>query len=314
MRIVFSFFFLLMGLISVSGQNSQPVPFLPEIFRQLPNVRDFSMSAKGNEIYFTVESYKKDFSAILFIRKTSNGWTQPEVVPFSGQYRDLEPFLSSDNLALYFVSTRPTSDSSSAKKDADIWMIKRATLQSAWSAPVHLDAPVNSDKDEYYPAVARNGNIYFTRESNDPERNEDIFRSVFIIGKYTEPVALSDSVNSPTYEFNAYVSPDENYILFSSYGRPDDAGGSDLYICKKNANGEWTAARNLGKTINSNKIDYCPFPDLKNNILYFTSERNTLPHQYKSKQSWKQLKQHINQYSNGLSRIYCVPFDVKTNP
>jgi hypothetical protein len=36
-------------------------------------------------------------------------------------------------------------------------------------------------------------------------------------------------VNSKGYDFNAFIDPDENYIIFSSYKRPDDLGGGDLY-------------------------------------------------------------------------------------
>jgi Tol biopolymer transport system component len=268
----------------IVNAQSNPTPFLPEIFGQFPNVRDLAMTSDGREIYFTVESYKKEFAAILFIRKKGKKWSKPEVASFSGQYRDLEPFFSPDGLRLYFVSTRPT-DTAVSKKDADIWYVKRNTSDAAWSALIHMDAIVNSVQDEYYPAITNSGNLYFTRESDDPKRKEDIFISKFQNGKYTEPVALCDSVNSTTFEFNAYVSPDEQYILFSSYGRADDAGGSDLYISQKNANGEWTAAKNLGADINSKKIDYCPFADWKTNILYFTSERNSVKLQYDSKQN-----------------------------
>ncbi len=297
---------LLIFSVSARAADTIPLPFMPQIFGQFPNVRDFALSNNGDEIYFTVESYKKEFSAILFIKRIKDTWSAPEVATFSGQYRDLEPFFSSDGLTMYFVSTRPVN-ASTTKDDADIWYVKRATLQAAWSAPVNLGSPVNTLKDEYYPSLAKNGNIYFTRESADENRKEDIFRSVYSNGKYAEPVALSDSVNSTTYEFNAFVTPDEQYLLFSSYGRPDDMGGSDLYISHKNKSGEWSAARNLGPAINSKRIDFCPFYDARDHILYFTSERNTLPLQYPAPQNWEQLKKEMNRYSNGQSRLYIVP-------
>jgi WD40-like Beta Propeller Repeat len=303
------FILLASGWGILNAQNT-PTPFLPEIFGQFPNVRDLAMISDGHEIYFTVESYKKEFAAILFIRKKGKKWTAPEVAPFSGQYRDLEPFVSPDGLSLYFVSTRPT-ENDTIKNDADIWYVKRSTHQSGWSEPIHLGAPVNTDKDEYYPAITSSGNLYFTRESDDPKRKEDIFVSPFKNGQYSEPAALSDSINSATYEFNAYVSPDEQFILFSSYGRADDAGGSDLYISQKNSQGEWTAAKNLGAAINSKKIDFCPFVDWKNNLLYFTSERNSVKLHFESKQNLESINQELNQYANGLSRIYQAPIHFK---
>jgi len=42
----------------------------------------------------------------------------------------------------------------------------------------------------------------------------------------------------------------EKFIIFSVYGRKDDNGGGDLYVNRKNENGEWMKA-NPGITINS---------------------------------------------------------------
>ena len=78
--------------------------FNPNLFKGLPNVRDFSLNKKGDEFYFTVESFAKEYSFIAFSKKINGTWTNPETVSFSGQPKDLEPFLSPDGLKLFFVS------------------------------------------------------------------------------------------------------------------------------------------------------------------------------------------------------------------
>ena len=117
-----------------------------------------------------------------------------------------------------------------------------------WESPLQLDSLINTDKDEFYPSISKNGNLYFTRDNGDAK--DDIFFSRFTNGKYELPVALSDSINSKGYDFNAYIDPDENYIIFSSYKRTDDLGGGDLYFSRRK-NGVWQSAIHFGAGINS---------------------------------------------------------------
>lgn len=130
--------------------------------------------------------------------------------------------------------------------------------------------------------------------------------SRLVDGKYTKPVSLSSGVNTDKYEFNAFVAPDESFIIYTSYGREDDLGGGDLYISYKDENDNWTSAKNLGKEINSNRIDYCPFLDVKTNTLYFTSEKSTVKTSFSSQKSIEELKDALKRGPNGLGKLYKV--------
>mgnify|MGYP000674852256 FL=1 len=56
-------------------------------------------------------------------------------------------------------------------------------------------------------------------------------------------------------------------------------------------------------------MDYCPFVDEKNGVLYFTSRRvsSAIKSSFKN---LNELNKEINKYENGLSRIYKVDFKV----
>src|ERR1700756_1210171 len=149
-------------------------PFMPQVLGKFYNVRDMALSPDGTEIYFTYESNKKEFSGILYMQKTTKGWSAPEVASFSGQYRDLEPFFSADGLKLYFASARPVNATSTKAKDVDIWFVERKNKQTPWANPINMGSAINTDKDEYYPSVALSGNIYFTRFTDDVHK-EDIY-------------------------------------------------------------------------------------------------------------------------------------------
>ena len=108
-------------------------------------------------------------------KKTKTGWTPVEVVSFSGQYRDIEPSFSPDGKALYFASNRPLDNLTAAPKDYDIWKVERKKNSSKWSAPINMAAPVNSEKDEFFPSVTNAKNLYFTATLETTKGREDIY-------------------------------------------------------------------------------------------------------------------------------------------
>ncbi|WP_299118592.1 hypothetical protein [uncultured Tenacibaculum sp.] len=295
-------------LISSIGFSQNPKMFLPNLFKDLPNVRDFSINKNGDEFYFTVESYAKEYSFIAFSKKINGKWTKPEAVVFSGQHKDLEPFLSPDGLKLFFASNRINNNSSEVKKDMDIWYVTRNNLSDNWSEPKNIGAIVNTSKDEFYPSVTNQGDLFFTAQYENSKGKEDIYVSRLVDGEYTKPTSLNNKINSEKYEFNAFVAPDESFIIFTSYGRKDDLGRGDLYISRKDKNNNWLPAEHLQNGINSRKLDYCPFVDMKNNILYYTTSKSSISRSFKKRKKLTEIINYININPNGLSRIYQTTF------
>ena len=303
MRTIFSFLLILFNSL-IYSQGNTAEPFLPEIFSRFPNVRDIAISSEGDEIYFSVQSYQDEISVISYIKKINGTWSKPRIAGFSGKYFDIEPFLSADGLKLFFSSNRPLEMSDNKPKDFDIWYVHRENKNSEWSHPINVGAPINSEENEFYSSIANNNNFYFTCDQRGTKGKDDIFFSQWRNGTYSEPISLSDSINSNGYEFNAFISPDEAYIIFTAYQREDGFGSGDLYISYKNSDGLWTKAKNLGAGINSAEMDYCPFVDTKTNTLYFTSKRTSVNDSDKDFSSIAEILDEINKYDNGLSRIY----------
>lgn len=307
MKKSFLFIFFLTQIIFAQ----EPKMLLPELFNGLPNVRDFSLNKNNDEFYFTVESYVKEYSFIAFSKKIKGKWTTPKAASFSGQHKDLEPFLSPDGLKLFFASNRVNNNSSEIKKDMDIWYVTRKSLIDDWSAPINAGLIVNTSADEFYPSVTSKGDLYFTASYENTKGKEDIYVSRFVNNSHTKPTSLSNNINSEKYEFNAFVAPDESFIIFTSYGRKDDLGRGDLYISKKDKENQWLPAKHLSKSINTKKLDYCPFVDISNNTLYFTTSKSTIPKGLKKRRKLKEIINYINTTPNGLSRIYKVSLNKK---
>lgn len=278
--------------------------FAPGIISDGFGNRDFAISPEGNEIFYTIQN--RDFvSVIMHSRNTNGKWSQPELASFCGIYNDLEPAFASDGKRLYFSSNRPLN-AFDTTPDFNIWYVDKENEN--WSEPSALDTIVNSEKDEFYPSIAKTGNMYFTREFDGGKGKEDIVVCEWKDGKYSSPVSLPEAINSPGFEFNAFVDPDEQFILFSGYQRSDGFGSGDLYISVRKQ-GVWQPAINLGKKINSEGLDYCPFVTWDKRYLFFTSNRVTYKSPFNQKQSAAEIKKALQSPGNGLDDIYWIRFD-----
>jgi len=75
------------------------------------------------------------------------------------------------------------------------------------------------------------------------------------------------------------VSPDGKTLYFMSK-RPGGYGESDIYVSRKQPNGEWTKAENLGPNVNSKYFDHCFMPSGvpgEENVAVFASIRPREP-------------------------------------
>ena len=282
-------------------KNSSSVKPLLTHLNEYPNVRDFTISPDGKEAYLTVQSPTEDRRTICRITKNYGIWSQPTPASFSGQYKDLEPYFSNNGLRLYFASNRPNDFE---KENYDIYYVERAHQDSTWSEAINIGSPVNTAADEFYPAIANSGNIYFTCVKEKDNGKDDIYFSEKSEEGFSEPQSLDTTINTRGYEFNSYIAPDESYIIFGGYLRADGYGSGDLYISFKNEDGSWTKAKNLGSEINSAALDFCPFVDAEGN-LYFTSRRSN-PSDAVIRNNFE-LEREILKYENGASRVYTVP-------
>ena len=266
--------------------------------------RDLAISKDGHEIYYSYGNANQSRRALVYMNQVNGKWTTPSILPFSGQFNDIEPFLSPDQNQLFFASNRPLPGEEEAG-DYNIWFVERKA--EGWDNPIALDTLINTSTDEFYPAVTESGNLYFTATYESGIGREDIYVSEFINGSYVSPQALDTMINTGFFEFNAYVSPAEDMIVFSSFGREDGQGGGDLYLSKRDEEGNWTNAKNMGPRINSDRLDYCPFIDFERNNFYFTSNRQNIMHEKVG--DFQEFQEMIQGVGNGQGDIYRIHLD-----
>lgn len=264
--------------------------------------RDLTISPDGAQLCYTLLSGLGSKMTIVVAQIKNGKITQRRVAAFSGAYNDLEPFFNADGSRLYFCSNRPLN-AEDKSADYNLWYVN--ITNGIWSPPVALPPAINTDKDEFYPSVARLGHVYFTRENE--RGDEDIFVSRYIQGEFVPSEPLSDSINTPAGEFNAFVSPEEDVIIFSSV-RPGNIGRGDLYVSFKNRQGQWTGAKNLGPLVNSRRLDYSPWLTRDKKYLFFSSERLQMPADIGENYTLEYLENLGLQAGNGQGDIYVLPW------
>jgi len=228
----------------------------------------------GKTFYFSRDTYSnlskagRDYT-IFYMKQTDSGWTNPEKIPFAGEYMNGDMALSFDGSQLFFCSDRPLIKGEHRKKDADIWVVD--VLSSGWSEPRNMGPNINSNKNEWYPCLTKNGTLYFSSSREGGHGKSDLYSSKQVNGVYQKSESLKGAINTQFREGDVFIAPDESYLIVISSDRSDTFGKGDLYISFRNKNDEWREAINMGKTINTESHDYCPMVSLDAKYLFFSS-------------------------------------------
>jgi hypothetical protein len=240
-----------------------------------------TFTPNGKTAYFASSAQFFPFTrqATIYVSHLERGaWSAPEVASFSGQYSDIDPFISPNGQRLYFSSIRPVDGV--VRGDIDIWFVERTP--TGWGEPVHLGPEVNSPADELYPSASADGTLYFTSGPLFPQpgRHVDIFRAERVRGGFATREPLGPAVNTApaaggglqdAWEFNPEISVDGRTLVFTSL-RPGGYGLGDLYVSHLEGR-EWTPARNVGPLVNSAADEYHPTLSRNRRELYFVRRR-----------------------------------------
>ena len=110
--------------------------------------------------------------------------------------------------------------------------------------------------------------FYFTRCSDNYCH---IYLSELHEGKWKKPVKLKSPVNaSQSNNKHPALSARDDTLFFSS-DRAGGYGGTDLWMCVKDQDGEWGNAINLGETINTSSDEISPFYYGLEDLFFYAS-------------------------------------------
>jgi len=234
-----------------------PVVFASGIISTEENELNSIFSCDGNEFYFSRGALGSG-NKIFVSKRVNNVWSAPEVTSLTG---GVDPHFSPDCKRIYFALA------------GDIVYAERMN-NGTWSEIKNPEKNINSSSRELYPCVVADGSLYFQSTRPGGAGGSDIYRAQFKDGIFLPAVNIGAPINTQNGEGDVFVSPDERLIIFSGSGRSDSQGSGDLYISFRQSNGTWSVPENMGSSINSPSLEYCPMMSPDGKILYFTSKRN----------------------------------------
>lgn len=221
-----------------------------------------SISPNGLELYYCSTrppSTGWDDLDLYVAKRTSldDDWGEPVRLPAplnADGASALFPFLTQDGLALYFNCNRP-----GGYGGFDLWVARRATLDSPWGKPVNVGPPVNSQYDEHRVAVFNDEReIYFSdmellRPGGYGMADVYVSTRASKTDPWGEPVNLGPMINGPDWDQGpTYIFPDGLRAYFTTYFREGGAGGGDIWIITRpSPTAPWDTIIPLGPPLNS---------------------------------------------------------------
>lgn len=288
-----------------SASPFQPAVFAPGVISTGDSETTLELSPDGKTAYFLRNAPNFAFWTIYESHLKNGQWSRPEIAPFSGRYMDADPFITADGKQLFFISNRPVDPKAEQPNDNfDIWVMDRGP-QGEWSQPRHLEAPVNSPASEYYPRASADGTLYFGSERPGGLGQADLWRCRFQDGHYQPAENLGPAINSAAEEYEPYVTPKGDMLIFMAVGR-DGKQQSDFFISFLR-DGAWTPAKLLGPPISlPTGKEYAPKLSPDGKLFLFSSTRSDWKPGLSRRLNTREYEERLHSPGNGLGDIYTL--------
>jgi outer membrane protein OmpA-like peptidoglycan-associated protein/tetratricopeptide (TPR) repeat protein len=152
----------------------------------------------------------------------------------------------------------------------DFFIAEKAS--SSWASARRLSGSINTPQNEGAQNISQDGLwlVFTACNREDGFGSCDLYISYLAKEGWGEAVNLGKKVNTESWDSQPCLSPDKRDLFFAS-SRAGGFGGSDIYVSHLLPNGTWSAAENLGPTINTPADESSPFMHADNQTLYFTS-------------------------------------------
>jgi len=249
-----------------------PEIFAPGLISTGLNERDIVISPDGESIYFGLMDL--GLVTVMNTQLVDGLWTEPATVGFheNTDFACFEPTLSRDGTKVCFLSNQAAPGQEQGRGWANQNIFTSQLSEGHWSPPEALAAPVTSQAAEYFPSLAADGTLYFSRE--DSLGHPFLWAAEPEGEGYAEPKRLPAAVNIGTSCYNAFVALDESFIISCVSGHEENLGPADYWISFADDNGFWLPAKNLGEVFNGpDSRASSAFMSSDGAYLFFSSSR-----------------------------------------
>jgi len=243
---------------------------------------DFSpvISVDGNALFFTSRRVRPDSSNVgiidpmaglpyenIFVSyKDRTGiWQTPEALninPVEGHIASVNVSADGQTLIIY-------------KDDAgDGNLYESKLVGELWSEPVKMGSDINTKSWETHGALSADGNtFYFVSNRAGGYGGRDIYRVVKLpTGEWSKAQNIGNVVNTPYEEDAVFIHPNGRTMYFASTGH-NSMGGFDIFTTDLQADGTWSAPKNIGYPLNTVDDDIFFVTTADGRRGYFSSDK-----------------------------------------
>lgn len=247
--------------------NSVNEEYLPSVSADL---KYFIFTRQFSELNCAMEEGQEDFYVSI------NGTKAVPIRELNTKCNEGAPSISVAGDYMFFAACADRDGSYMGNNkgygSCDIFYSQK--INGKWTKPQNLGPPINTANWETQPSFSSDGKtLFFIRGSSRNHLGDVYYSEIGQDGKFKEPIRLGDNINTPKDEQSVFIHPDNKTLYFTSDGRVG-MGRTDLYMCKRNEDGTWGEAINMGYPINTNMQEFkiVVSPDSKH--AYFSSERS----------------------------------------
>lgn len=178
------------------------------------------------------------------------------------------PVLTADGSQIFFTRRGGT-----AHFDKEDIYVSYASSPTTWSSPQSISPQINSPYNEGTCSVTADGNflIFTSCDAPDTQGSCDLYSVQKVDGVWQSPSNMGAKINSTFWDSQPSLSADGRILFFSS-DRRGGLGGNDIWYAKRELDGSWSEAANLGAPINTAKDEISPFLFFNNETLFFASD------------------------------------------
>ncbi len=189
----------------------------------------------------------------------------------NSSFPDYVPALSADESLLIFTSRRENSTGGLKVNNMYFEDIYISTKKGdKWTTPEKLGNEINTPSHDACVGISPDGQQIFIYKDGG-EYFGDLFVSTLSGKTWSKPKSLGPNINTRSWEPCATITADQKVLFFVS-NKKGGIGGTDLYMSKRQPNGEFGPATILSTEINTSKDEFSPFIHPDGKTLYFSSK------------------------------------------
>ncbi len=229
----------------------------------------------------TVQPQSNEIQEDIFYSNNSDkGWLP--VHPLQGKIRSNENegacCITADGKYMFFTACNHTGSGG-----CDIYY--SINKNGSWSTPIRGGGDLNKFSWQSTPSIsADKSTLYFSavdvnksKKTHTNSTDKDIYTCSVSYNKdgsvnFTNVQRLGSEINTEYDEISPFINPYNNILYFSSDGW-DGMGGLDVFYSKRDENGKWQKAQNMGYPVNTHRDEFGFVVDVTGENGYMSCNR-----------------------------------------